>query len=281
MLTRLSVRPFQPQIRHWVSKKTPCRALATTAVLKLEQQFPQPARSDQRGQRQRAPTNWVALWDVPKTALHNDVRRAVGRAGVDQKYDVYLDYFRFQRNGQAYLRFSSPEDVNAAMQRIGGRGRFQITAQDIICAPVPQPDSLVRRQRGIQGRAIAAQKGKTLGNGPDAGTSSRGRDVVLYGLPGKIEAEDVFAALTGFEINSKSRETTDIGNEGDADELDEDEHTQAVIKLPQSGRSLTSRHLVRLANTSEAHRLVRKLHMTYWEENIWGTKYMCRARVIY
>ena len=36
-----------------------------------------------------------------------------------------------------------------------------------------------------------------------------------------------------------------------------------------------------MSSMSEAHRLVRALHMTYYEPEQWQQKYQIRARVIY
>ncbi|KZT59771.1 hypothetical protein CALCODRAFT_481274 [Calocera cornea HHB12733] len=229
--------------------------------------------------RSRTVDNWIRLNEVPKTSLHNDVRRAVTRAGVDQRFEVYLHYFRFLRGGAAYLKFETPKDALEALRHIGGK-KVMIMAQEILALPTAAPPSMVERQRGIRGRAIAAQKGEVDGTGLDAGTASRGRDVVLYGIPNKIEAEDVLAALKGFELNRKrNKNETAAGDETDG--MDEEERAQAVYKLSQFGRSLTSRYLIRLDSASEAHRLVRQLHMTHWDPTLWGKQYMCRARVVY
>ncbi|KZO95165.1 hypothetical protein CALVIDRAFT_179483 [Calocera viscosa TUFC12733] len=277
MYPRISARPLVHPVRSWASAQNACR-LATSSAPRFNQPGTESAEHDRPSIRGN-PTNWIRLHDVPRTALHNDVRRAVTRSGVGQKFQVYLDYYRFLRTPGAWLKFENQQDMHAALQHIGGR-KFQITAQDILAIPTPAPSDAVQRSRGFRGRAIAAQKGSIHGNGPDAGTRSMGRDVVLYGLPGKIEPEDVLAALKGFAFRKKANKK-DLGNEAETDGMDEEERAQAVYKLPQIGRSLTSRHLVRLESQSEAHRLVRQLHMTYWDQDLWGTKYTCRARVVY
>lgn len=42
-----------------------------------------------------------------------------------------------------------------------------------------------------------------------------------------------------------------------------------------------SKHLVRMSSEAEAHRLVRSLHMTYFEPEVHKQKYLIRASVIY
>jgi hypothetical protein len=55
------------------------------------------------------------------------------------------------------------------------------------------------------------------------------------------------------------------------------------ILSPDTNNNFTmaARFLVRLASVSEAHRLVRELHMTYYQPEIHKTNYPLRARVIY
>jgi hypothetical protein len=43
---------------------------------------------------------------------------------------------------------------------------------------------------------------------------------------------------------------------------------------------MTCRVLVRLRSASEAFRLLRNLHMTYFEPDVWEDKYIIRARLI-
>lgn len=45
--------------------------------------------------------------------------------------------------------------------------------------------------------------------------------------------------------------------------------------------SLTARFLVRLETEAEAYRLVRKLHETYYEPEVFDNRYRVRARVIH
>jgi len=42
-----------------------------------------------------------------------------------------------------------------------------------------------------------------------------------------------------------------------------------------------SRFLVQLTSVSEAQRLVREMHMTYFEPETLGNKFMLRARIIH
>ncbi len=44
---------------------------------------------------------------------------------------------------------------------------------------------------------------------------------------------------------------------------------------------MTSRVLVRLSSASEAFRLLRNLHMTNYEPDVWENKYIIRAQLIH
>ena len=45
--------------------------------------------------------------------------------------------------------------------------------------------------------------------------------------------------------------------------------------------ALTSKFFVRLASQAEAYRMVRKLHETYYEPEIFDKRYRVRARIIH
>ena len=49
----------------------------------------------------------------------------------------------------------------------------------------------LRRTRGVQGRAEAAERGVQEGNGPGAGVNARGQDVVVWGLPVNVKSEQL------------------------------------------------------------------------------------------
>lgn len=57
-------------------------------------------------------------------------------------------------------------------------------------------------------------------------------------------------------------------------------HLRAHPPLRNLKASLTCRVLVRLSSASEAFRLLRNLHMTNYEPDAWGDKYIIRAQLI-
>lgn len=56
------------------------------------------------------------------------------------------------------------------------------------------------RTRGFQGRQQAADRGALSGAGPEAGLASGGKNVVVWGLPGKLEPETLTRYLKRFEL---------------------------------------------------------------------------------
>ena len=64
---------------------------------------------------------------------------------------------------------------------------------------VPNPFR-VGRMRGSAGRREAANKGLIDGNGPNGGTSGHGKNVVMWGLPGKLPPTGLRNYLRAFQL---------------------------------------------------------------------------------
>jgi len=123
-------------------------------------------------------------------------------------------------------------------------------------------ENLAGRSRGVKGREEAMNRGTLDGNGPDAGVRERGKNVVVWGLPGKLTTDQLREYLKNYRL---------AGTGGGREE---------ILKLEPVGRpTLTSRHYVRTVSASEAHRLVRRLHMSPFDQS--GRQYVMRARVVY
>jgi len=120
-----------------------------------------------------------------------------------------------------------------------------------------------RRTRGAKGKAEAVDRGLIRGDGPGGGVTGSGRSVILSGLPGKMNSDAVRAWLKDYKFAS------DLGGE------------VSKLELPAHQISLMSKHFARLANASEAQRLARSLHMTFYQQDVWGSKYLVKARVIH
>jgi len=125
-------------------------------------------------------------------------------------------------------------------------------------------DALPVRTRGAKGRTEAALRGVITGNGPQGSILNPGKNVVLWGFPGKMREDGVEDLLKSWRLAWSAG-------------------VLEVVKMERVEQQFTlvSRFLVRLASASEAHRLVRLLHMTYHEPETRGQKYQVRARVIY
>jgi len=102
------------------------------------------------------------------------------------------------------------------------------------------------------------------GDGPGAGIPERGKAVVIWGLPSAIQSAGVERILE------------------DIEGLPPLSSPVAVVP-PRDGPKLvlTSRALVRLRNTDEAHRLVRMVHQTTLSSGPDRKEYQLRAKVIY
>jgi len=112
----------------------------------------------------------------------------------------------------------------------------------------------------MEGRGDAVSRGVAFGDGPDAGLSDRGMNVLMTGFPGKIGEHKIQKIyLEHFDLRK---------------------NVESVIKLHED-HVLTSRFLVRASSVAEAHRIVRERHLLPYRPQEHGTKYVIRARVIY
>jgi hypothetical protein len=64
----------------------------------------------------------------------------------------------------------------------------------------------VGRMRGSFGRQEAANKGLVDGNGPNGGTSGNGKNVIMWGLPGKLPPDGLRNYLRAFRLSDASDE---------------------------------------------------------------------------
>jgi len=183
---------------------------------------------------------------------------------VDTMYHlVAIDYNRFKPSGNGYIILRSPEFMERNLRLLQNTtvGGFRISA-----LPSNDPDSqsrLSQRTRGAKGKAEAAHRGLLTGDGPGGGVTGGGKHVILSGLPGKMNADSVRVWLKNYKF----------ANDGSGDVV--------KLDLPANHMSLMSKHFVRLANASEAHRLARTLHMTFFQQDVWDTKYLIKARVVH
>ncbi|KAH9951225.1 hypothetical protein B0H21DRAFT_269749 [Amylocystis lapponica] len=206
----------------------------------------------------------IQLRSLPRSALPTDIRRLCAKQRIENVDSVALDYDRFLPTGKAYVTLTQPDFVPSALRSLKGTivGGAMIEAGSVREDQVHRPT----RTRGARGRAQAAERGIMDGNGVGAGVTSTGRSVVLSGLPGKLTPDALKEFLKSFKL---------AGHDNDKRE---------IVKLEIDGHekfAFTSRHFVRLASVSEAHRLVRSLHMTFFHPEIHDTKYPIHARVVY
>ncbi|KIP09604.1 hypothetical protein PHLGIDRAFT_18577 [Phlebiopsis gigantea 11061_1 CR5-6] len=204
----------------------------------------------------------IEIRGLPKTALPSDVRRLCVGARVENIASVAIDYDRFIPSGSAWVTVTNPIHLRKAVQNLHGA---VIAGHPVSAAPVSDTGrDAVSRMRGARGREEAAQRGVINGNGPNGGVTGGGKNVVIYGLPGKMTEEATGYFLQSFKLA------------GSADDKD-------IVKLdvPLGALSLTSKFFVRLETEAEAYRLVRKLHETYYEPDVFDKRYRVRAQVIH
>ncbi|KAG1891227.1 hypothetical protein F4604DRAFT_400005 [Suillus subluteus] len=198
----------------------------------------------------------IQLRELPRSALLTDLRRLCIRDQLLGVTDVAIDYHRFLPTGRAYLTLADTKHLYKNLQALdkASLGSLPIRA---VSAPTPRSGHGQLDRTGTQRKVFS-------GNGPHGGISSRMKHVVIWGLPGKISEEAVENYLRDFRLDNVD------GKNG-----------AVKVELATNTFSLYSRYLVRPTSTAEAHRLVRQLHMTYYEPEHWGRRYQLRARVVY
>ncbi|EPT06196.1 hypothetical protein FOMPIDRAFT_1034132 [Fomitopsis schrenkii] len=205
---------------------------------------------------------FILAHNVPRSAIPADIKRVCAKYKVEHVSDVSLDYYRFQPTGRAWLTLSSPNYMQHALKAMQGT---VLSGKALRGVPVNDPSEAITRTRGVKGRLEAAERGLFTGNGPNGMSTGQGKGVVIYGLPGKLTPGGLRTYLRNFKLAS-----AEAGQ-------------QEIVKLETPNKRLTlkSRYYVRLSSVAEAHRLVRELHMTFFERNIYENKYPIRAQVVY
>jgi len=177
--------------------------------------------------------------------------------------DVAIDYHRFIPTGRAFLTLTTPDVLN---QNLRALENASISSIPITSVSSPPPPTVSQRTRGVQGRMEAAERGLITGNGPRGGVVNDGKNIVLWGLPGRLTPEGLKGLLHNFKL---------AGTEGRKKEF-------VKVEPPdRSAYTMVSKHLIRMSSVSEAHRLVRALHMTYFQPEVHKEKYLIRCRVVY
>jgi len=205
---------------------------------------------------------YIQLRGLPRTALPADIQRAVVRGRLLGVSEVTIDYRRFLPTGGAYLKLATSDPLNFNLTALRNAS---ISSLPITSASSPPPTLFTTRARGTKGRMDAAERG-LFGDGPRGGLLSEGKNVVLWGLPGRLTPEGLKGLLRNFKL---------AGTEGGRKEF-------VKLEGPDgTGYTRVSKHIIRLSSVSEAHRMVRALHMTYFMPDVHKSKYLIRCRVVY
>ncbi|KAG2158340.1 uncharacterized protein EDB93DRAFT_661068 [Suillus bovinus] len=197
----------------------------------------------------------IQLRELPRSAVLTDLRRLCIRNKLLGVTDIAIDYHRFLPTGRAYLALAHTKHLQKNLQALdkASVGSLPIKA---VSAPPPRSGHGLDKTR--------TERKVFSGNGPHGGISSRLKHVVIWGFPGKISEEAVENYLRDFRLDNIDNKTGAV-----------------KVELTANTFSLYSRYLVRPTSIAEAHRLVRKLHMTYYEPEHWAKRYQLRARVVY
>ncbi|KAF9466362.1 hypothetical protein BDZ94DRAFT_1280997 [Collybia nuda] len=206
----------------------------------------------------------IELLGVPRTATPADVRRSITRAGLQGVVDVAIDYHRFLPSGKALLTLNDPQFLRDNIRNLE---RLTVAGLPVKSRPrlLRDDEAAPSRMRGVKGRAEASERGIVTGNGPHAGITNCERHVVIKGLPGRISLQTLENTLRSYQLAETRGGRPRI----------------VKVPLPKDVFTMYSRFLVTLKSEAEAHRLVRDLHYTYFDQKTFGTKHRLFARVVY
>ncbi|KAJ7172614.1 hypothetical protein C8R46DRAFT_1348986 [Mycena filopes] len=183
----------------------------------------------------------IKLSNIPRTATPADLRRLVLRSQVPGVGDVAIENEFLEPTGNAYLKLTHSDYLRPASLE----ALEKVTISGL--HPVAEPS------------AATPPPVLHYGTGLSSDIASNGKSVVMWGFPKTVDPAALDRqALVGFSFPPG------------------EDYIFNLLKYTGSGR-----FMVRLVSTSEAHRLVRELHMTHWRPDSHGKKYLIRARVIY
>ena len=107
-----------------------------------------------------------------------------------------LEHERFRPTGQGFISFSRPEYAYAALKNF----KQAVVGGKTVQARAVDTPLFIPRSRGTKGVLEAARRGAITGNGPSGGVTGSGRNVVMYGLPGRLYAETLVDILRSFKL---------------------------------------------------------------------------------
>ncbi|KAF8626228.1 hypothetical protein AX15_004915 [Amanita polypyramis BW_CC] len=207
----------------------------------------------------------IALLNIPSTATTADVQRAVTRANLGGVQDVALVYSHFRPTGTALISLTR----NSFLSKENLRKLDSASIAGIPVKAVPRlldpGDTQPPRTRGAKGREEAAVRGALKGDGPHAGIPNGEKTVTIWGFPGKTESAAVEFVVRDFDLARSSDGKANVYK----------------ILAPPGQFSMFSRFIVQLSSVSEAHQLVRRINMTYFEPETLSDRFLLRARIIH
>ncbi|KZS99256.1 hypothetical protein SISNIDRAFT_480819 [Sistotremastrum niveocremeum HHB9708] len=200
----------------------------------------------------------IVAENVPLSATREDILRMIMKCNAQNIVGVSINYERFRPTGEATIRVRRPQDLYPALYALKNAS---ISHYFLHFKPTHDIVPIRPRTRGAKGRQEAIQRGLITGDGPDAGIAERGKSVVIWGLPPRVRLDKLREFLNNGRLSS--------------------EPTLAVVDPPPDGYSSTSRVLVQTKSISDAHRLVRDFHRTFYTPETFGEAYEIRAQVVY
>ncbi|KAF7304610.1 hypothetical protein MKEN_01174900 [Mycena kentingensis (nom. inval.)] len=183
----------------------------------------------------------IKLSNLPLTAKPDDIRRLVARSQAPGVDKIAIEYRDLEPTGCAVLNLTNTNHLSTCLNALES-----VSISGVHPKAEPERRTLL----------------PTLVNGLSSELQSNDRHVVVSGLPKGLGPAEMDQMLRRWHFRPRNGETSAV-----------------VLAARDKGR--TDRYLVHLDSVSEAHRLVRLLHMAYYDPAVYGQQYPLRARVIY
>ncbi|TIA91452.1 hypothetical protein E3P99_01049 [Wallemia hederae] len=188
------------------------------------------------------------LTNIPYTATTSDVKRLVARSAklnplsADRNFDVSFRSSKFPNTpNMAFVDFTN----------IKAGENFQHSVRII--------DTLILSTSQVKCTQLSKSKEEDTMSYYKP-TTHPGQVAILSGLPGRLTQFDIQKWLGAYHIDHSANSSDPITS----------------LRIPSDKFTGTTKWLVRLNSTSEAHRLVRNINQSSWDG-----QYTVNARIIY
>ncbi|EIM20815.1 hypothetical protein WALSEDRAFT_69496 [Wallemia mellicola CBS 633.66] len=190
------------------------------------------------------------LTNIPSTATLNDIKRLIARSAktnplsADSNFQVAFYTSKFPNDThRANVKFTNNQVRESFKRSLRVFDRLSLSTSQLKCTE------------------ITKDKDELNGLTHYQPSSHPGQTVLITGLPGRLIQHDIQNWLRSYHVDQSSNSS---------------QEPITSLHIPSDKFNGTSKWLVRLNSISEAHRLVRNLHQTNWDN-----QFLIHAKITY